>query len=108
MSMFVEGGKHLGVSTRVGGSFRLPFFFSLENNPPVPTLQSGHNPLHKFLGFNPNNHLLSMSARDPNDGREMPPNGHSHMSVHTLQGVRKVSRFFFFWYFQDYGFMYFH
>ena len=92
----VRGVSRLGVSTRVGSSFRsfYPFFFSLENNPPVPTLQPGHNPLHRFLGFNPNNHLLSMSARDPNDGREMPPNGHSHMSVNTLQGVRKVRRCF--------------
>ena len=92
--MFWRGVSSSGVSTRVGSSFRFFFLYSLEDNPPVPTLQPGHNPLHKFLGFNPNNHLLSMSARDPNDGREMPPNGHSHMSVNTLRGVRKVRHFF--------------
>ena len=106
MAMF-GGDKHLGVATvtrlGVGGSFDffpLPLFiFKLENNLTVPTLQPGHHPLHKFLGFNPNNYLLSMSAaRYPNDGREMPPNdpSHSHMSVNTLQGVRKVRRFLFY------------
>jgi hypothetical protein len=99
------GGKQLGGLYEESAVhidlFLFLFFDSLENNPPVPTLQPGHNPLHKFLGFNPNNHLLSMSARDPNDGREMPPNGHSHISVNTLQGVRKV-RLFFFLYLQDY------
>ncbi|KAF8801909.1 hypothetical protein BYT27DRAFT_7146988 [Phlegmacium glaucopus] len=69
----------------------VPFETFLEHNPPVPTLQTGHNPLHRFLGFNPNNHLLSMSARDPHDGREMPPNGQGHTSVYTLRGVRKLS-----------------
>ena len=88
----LRGVSSLGVSTRVIGSFRSSL--SLENNPPVPTLQPGHNPLHRFLGFNPNNHLLSISARDPNDAREMPPNGNSHMSVNTLQGVRKVRQLF--------------
>ena len=90
-----RGGKQFGVITGVSDSFDLFFFlpFSLENNPPVPTLQTGHNPLHKFLGFNPSNYLLSMSARDHYDGREMPPNGQSHISVYTLRGVRKVCRF---------------
>lgn len=69
----------------------VPFETFLEHNPPVPTLQPGHNPFHRFLGFDPNNHLLSTSARDPYDGREMPPNGHGHMSVYTLRGVRKLS-----------------
>lgn len=32
-----------------------------------------------------------MSARDPYDGREMPPNGNGHISVYTLRGVRKLS-----------------
>ena len=92
MSMF--GVRQFGVLTSVGGSSIDLFHSSLENNPPVPTLQTGHNPLHRFLGFNPRNHLLSMSARDPNDSREMPPNGHAHMSVYTLRGVRKVRQFF--------------
>ena len=34
-----------------------------------------------------------MSARNPYDGREMRPNGQSHMSAYTLRGVRKMSRF---------------
>lgn len=97
------GGKQLGGLYESRRFISISFlFYSLENNPPVPTLQPGHNPLHRFLGFNPNNHLLSMSARDPNDGREMPPNGHSHMSVNTLRGVRKV-RADFFLYIQDCG-----
>lgn len=64
--------------------------FSLEISPPVPTLQPGPNPLHRFLGFVPAQHILSMSARDPSDGREMPANGTNHVSVQTLHGVRKV------------------
>ncbi|KIM49902.1 hypothetical protein M413DRAFT_22013 [Hebeloma cylindrosporum] len=69
----------------------IPFETFLEHNPPVPTLQPGQNPLHTFLGFPPGKHLLSISARDPYDGREMPPNGKSHVSVYCLRGVRKLS-----------------
>ncbi|KAF9473030.1 tRNA-guanine transglycosylase [Pholiota conissans] len=70
----------------------------LEHNPPIPTLQalqpgtsSASNPLHTFLGFTPNKHIVSMSARDPHDGRDMPPNGNAHVSVQSLRGVRKLS-----------------
>ncbi|TFK35426.1 tRNA-guanine(15) transglycosylase-like protein [Crucibulum laeve] len=69
----------------------IPFETFLEHNPPVPTLQTGKTPLHTFLGFNPGQHLLSMSARDLYDGREMPPNGKDHVSVYSLRGVRKLS-----------------
>ncbi|KAF5319104.1 hypothetical protein D9611_014110 [Ephemerocybe angulata] len=63
----------------------------LEQNPPVPTLQKGEHPLHTFLGFNPNTTVLSMTARDPHDAREMPTNGNAHVCAHTLRGVRKLS-----------------
>ena len=62
----------------------------MEHNPPVPTLYPGRDPLHKFLGFTPGRQIVSMSARDPDDGREMPPNGKTSLSVSTLRGVRKV------------------
>src|SRR5438445_489260 len=62
----------------------------MEHNPPVPTLYPGEDPLHKFLGFIPGRQIVSMSARDPDDGREMPPNGKTSLSVWTLRGVRKV------------------
>ena len=71
------------------------FDTSLEHNPPVPTLQPGPNPLYTFLGFTPGKHLLSMSARDPYDGREMPANSVNHVSVYSLRGVRKVRYLFF-------------
>jgi len=63
---------------------------SLEHAPPVPTLQAGANPLHTFLGFTSGKHILSLSARDPADGREMPANGKGHVAVMTVRGVRKV------------------
>lgn len=58
--------------------------------PPMPTLQPGDDPLHKFLGFTPGKHLLSMSVRDPSDTRDMPPSGNQQLSVMSLRGVRKV------------------
>ncbi|KAJ3496394.1 hypothetical protein NLJ89_g10491 [Agrocybe chaxingu] len=69
----------------------VPFETFLEHNPPVPTLQPGANPLHTFLGFLPGRQVVSLSARDPYDGREMPPNGKDHVSVYSLRGVRKLS-----------------
>ncbi|KAI0061174.1 tRNA-guanine transglycosylase [Artomyces pyxidatus] len=69
----------------------VPFETFLEHTPPVPTLQSGSHPLHKFLGFRPNQHILTMTLRDPSDDREMPANGHSFVSAYSLRGVRKVS-----------------
>jgi len=66
---------------------------SMEHSPPIPTLYppSSKDPLHTFLGFDPDEQIVSLSARDPDDVREMPPNGTSVMSVWTLRGVRKVS-----------------
>ncbi|TFK67636.1 hypothetical protein BDN72DRAFT_842823 [Pluteus cervinus] len=69
----------------------VPFETFLEHNPPVPTLLTGANPMHNFLGFVPGQHLLSLCIRDPADGREMPPNGNKHTSAYCLRGVRKVS-----------------
>jgi hypothetical protein len=59
--------------------------------PPVPTLQPGTNPLHTFLGYAPEQSILSMSLRDPADDREMPPNGQDHVSAYCIRGVKKVS-----------------
>ncbi|CAA7271251.1 unnamed protein product [Cyclocybe aegerita] len=69
----------------------VPFETFLEHNPPAPTLQPGANPLHTFLGFLPGMQVVSLSARDPYDGRDMPPNGKDHISVYSLRGVRKLS-----------------
>ena len=48
------------------------------------------HPMHKFLGYLPSKHVLSMSIRDPDDAREMPTNGNDHVSANCLRGVRKV------------------
>ncbi|TFK18675.1 hypothetical protein FA15DRAFT_760512 [Coprinopsis marcescibilis] len=69
----------------------VPFESFLEHNPPVPTLQVGEQPLHAFLGFQGQNHILSMIARDPNEAKEMPVNQNHVVSVSTLRGVRKLS-----------------
>ncbi|KAF5384379.1 hypothetical protein D9615_003133 [Tricholomella constricta] len=69
----------------------VPFESFLEHTPPVPTLQPGPHPLHRFLGFKPDDHILSFDLRDPADVREMPPNGNSHVSAMCLRGVRKIS-----------------
>ncbi|KAF8653657.1 hypothetical protein AX16_003808 [Volvariella volvacea WC 439] len=78
-------------TTKALGWVHIPFESFLDQNPPIPTLQPGQNPLYKFLGFSLDQHLLSMSLRDPSDGREMPPNGNKHVSALCLRGVRKVS-----------------
>jgi hypothetical protein len=67
-----------------------PCIFSMEHNPPLLTLYPGQDPLHTFLGYTPGRQIVSVSARDPYDGREMPPNGNAALSVYTLRGVRKV------------------
>ncbi|KAH6906996.1 hypothetical protein BKA70DRAFT_1563364 [Coprinopsis sp. MPI-PUGE-AT-0042] len=90
----------------------IPWETFMEQNPPVPTLYAKHlaatstsapsneaqsraedaeRPLHSFLGFKPSNHILSMSPRDPNDTREMPPNQNDVLNVATLRGVRKLT-----------------
>ncbi|KAG2064466.1 hypothetical protein BDR04DRAFT_1061765, partial [Suillus decipiens] len=63
----------------------------LEQTPPVPTYQTGSQPLHNFLGFDSSKHIVSLSLRDPLDAREMPPNGNSHVSAVCMRGVRKVT-----------------
>ncbi|KAG6906713.1 hypothetical protein DXG01_012455 [Tephrocybe rancida] len=73
------------------GLLHVPFETFLEHVPPVPTLQPGPNALHRFLGFNPDQHILSVSIRDPDDLRDMPPNGNQHLAANSLRGVRKVS-----------------
>ncbi|PPQ87622.1 hypothetical protein CVT25_005807 [Psilocybe cyanescens] len=69
----------------------IPFETFLEHNPPLPTLQPGPTPLHTLLGFTPSAHLLSLSARDPASAHDMPPNSHTHISVSSLRGVRKLT-----------------
>lgn len=64
---------------------------SLEHTPPVPTYQTGPQPLHDFLGFDSSKHIISLSLRDPLDVREMPPNGNTHVSALCMRGVRKVN-----------------
>ena len=65
-------------------------YCSLDHNPPIPTLQRGPHPLHKLLGYRTDQHLLSLCARDPADGREMPANGKDHVSAYCIRGVRKA------------------
>lgn len=74
-------------------SWLADFPFSTEHNPPLPTLYPGKDPLHTFLGYTPGRQIVSLSARDPDDGRQMPPNGNTALSVYTLRGVRKVRSF---------------
>ncbi|KAH9951983.1 tRNA-guanine(15) transglycosylase-like protein [Amylocystis lapponica] len=78
-------------STRAIRWVHVPFESFLEHLPPVPTLQEGAHPLHTFLGYSPAQHIISMSARDPFDGREMPPNGQDHIAAYCIRGVRKIT-----------------
>ena len=64
--------------------------FSLEQVPPIPTLQHGPHPLHRFLGFDQDRHITSLCLRDPLDMREMPPNGNAYVSANCVRGVKKV------------------
>jgi hypothetical protein len=59
----------------------------------VPTIrpESHDHPLHEFLGFEPDQHLVSLSLRDPSDIREMPANTKDSVSAVCIRGVRKVS-----------------
>jgi hypothetical protein len=68
----------------------VPFESFLEQVPPIPTLQDGPHPLHRFLGFDRDRHIVSLSLRDPLDMREMPPNGNTHVSANCVRGVKKV------------------
>lgn len=78
------------ISTRFDTEFTSSSIASLERTPPVPTLQGGENSLHRFLGLRKERHILSMSLRDPFDGRELPPNGNKFVNAHCIRGVRKV------------------
>ncbi|KAF8840077.1 hypothetical protein BDN67DRAFT_969122 [Paxillus ammoniavirescens] len=69
----------------------VPFESFLEQTPPVPTMQTGPYPLHRFLGFDTRRHIASLCLRDPLDTREMPPNGNAHVSANCIRGVRKVT-----------------
>jgi hypothetical protein len=63
---------------------------SLDRTKPLPTLIDAPRPLHTLLGFTPQQSILSLSLRDPADGREMPPNMNDTVTAHCLRGVRKV------------------
>ncbi|KAH9934864.1 tRNA-guanine(15) transglycosylase-like protein [Fomitopsis serialis] len=69
----------------------VPFETFLEQNPPLPTLQPGSHPLHRFLGFSPEDRVLSVSARDPFDGRDMPANNKDYVTTYCVRGVRKLT-----------------
>ncbi|KIJ33538.1 hypothetical protein M422DRAFT_35452 [Sphaerobolus stellatus SS14] len=69
----------------------VPFESFLQIDPPSISRQEGPNPLHSFLGFSPSRHLLSLSLRDPADGREVPANGKEFVSTLTSRGTRKIA-----------------
>ncbi|KAG8216391.1 hypothetical protein J3R82DRAFT_6495 [Butyriboletus roseoflavus] len=69
----------------------VPFESFLEQVPPIPTLQNGPHPLHRFLGFDKDRHIASLCLRNPLDTREMPPNGNTCVSANCVRGVKKVT-----------------
>ncbi|KAF8551408.1 hypothetical protein OG21DRAFT_1445223 [Imleria badia] len=69
----------------------VPFESFLEQVPPIPTLQDGSYPLHRFLGFDEDRHIVSLCLRDPLDMREMPPNGNAYVSANCVRGIKKVT-----------------
>lgn len=69
-------------------------YHSLDRVPPIVTLQTGSEALHTLLGYDRRRHILSMSVRDPLDGRDMPVNGRDHISAQCIRGVRKVDFYF--------------
>ncbi|KDQ54042.1 hypothetical protein JAAARDRAFT_196811 [Jaapia argillacea MUCL 33604] len=70
----------------------IPFESFLDRNPPILTAVGGPFPLHTFLGYSPSKNVISLSLRDPFDGREMPPNSNKHVSANCIRGVRKVDQ----------------
>ncbi|KAG6899421.1 hypothetical protein C0993_010430 [Termitomyces sp. T159_Od127] len=73
------------------GLIHVPFETFLEQSPPVPTLDPGPNALHRLLGFELDRHIVSLSVRDPDDTRAMPPNGNGFLNACSLRGVRKIT-----------------
>ncbi|KAI5118130.1 hypothetical protein M0805_008037 [Coniferiporia weirii] len=69
----------------------VPFETFLERSPPIPTLLGGEKALQNLLGFSDGRHLISMSLRDPFDGRQMPPNGNKFVNANCIRGVRKIT-----------------
>lgn len=63
---------------------------SLERTPPVPTLLKGPHPLHTFLGYEPQKHVIALSLRDPHDDQEMPANTKEYVTCRCVRGVRRV------------------
>jgi hypothetical protein len=63
---------------------------SLDHRPPVPTLFPAERPLHEYLGFKPENHVLYLVLRDPSDIRPMPANAHDAVHATCVRGVQKV------------------
>lgn len=78
------------ILTLMGGLGGVVWAGSLEQAPPIPTLQDGSHPLHRFLGFDKDRHIASLCLRDPLDIREMPPNGNAYVSANCVRGVKKV------------------
>ncbi|KAI0721497.1 tRNA-guanine(15) transglycosylase-like protein [Cerioporus squamosus] len=81
-------------NVRVTGAIQhiqLPFESFLDRNPPVLTLVGGSRPLHQFLGYETDKHVIVLTLRDSSDGRKMPPNGNDFVSAQCTRGVRKVS-----------------
>ena len=64
--------------------------FSLQHTPPVPTIVPGNRPLHKFLNYSPEKHIMSVSLRDWNDDKDITPNGKDSVSALCVRGVRTV------------------
>jgi len=64
---------------------------SLEHPTPVPTLHPASLPLHEFLAYPPQRHILSLSLRDPSDNQNMPANTNAWVQAKTVRGVRKVA-----------------
>ncbi|KAG9030967.1 hypothetical protein FRB95_003304 [Tulasnella sp. JGI-2019a] len=81
---------HVQKTTAIGW-VHVPFETFLEQTPPVPTLVPGDRPLHTFLGLQDKRHILSVSLRDPNDAREIPPNGKDYVSAMTVRGKKQVT-----------------
>ncbi|KAF9510222.1 hypothetical protein BS47DRAFT_1377465 [Hydnum rufescens UP504] len=54
-------------------------------------LQPGPYPFHKFHGFSPKRHILSLGLRDPNDPQVLHANGNDYVVAHSVRGSKKVT-----------------